>query len=289
MEHQDHSTENGAPEHLISPITTATTSSGTPSFRVYKDMGTENFANGQVLYKGPDGSSKNCLDALNDDERYNYGCRCGCSAVFSGFGRDIKAAFSIGQSTFPAILALGDTGTNELLYDASTGTVESVTPVTTETVTTPTSIEIKRPFVFDRYIKKAIFGLSDDEIDALDQEGETFELSNRNPPGIGELAWSLSSQTGPFVVVEYVREKVKVGKQVHDVWHALVKTPKGGFVSLPLADLVSFKEELPPEKKSRIADGFQFVAFYLLLTVGVLAAFGGFVALMVFLKNSLQS
>lgn len=270
MEHQNHSTENGAPEHLISPITTTTTSSGTPSFRVYKDMGTENFANGRVSYRAQDGSSKNCLDALNDDERYNYGCRCGCSAVFSGLGRDIKAAFSIGQSTFPAILALGNTGTSEIAYNSTTGVSETVTTVSSTHIKPLTSdeaakVEIKkarvemaeklRPFVSDRYIKKAVFGLTDNEIDADHEENpdllttEKVKLSERQPPGIGDLVYELSSGQGPYTLVDYVRKTIKLdGGDSHGVFCGIVRTAKGDLIRIPLADLAHHWADRPVAK-----------------------------------------
>jgi hypothetical protein len=269
MEHQDHSTENGASGHLISPVT-STTSSGTPSFRVYKDMGTETFANGQVNYKAADGSTKNCLDSLDDDERYKYGCRCGCTAVFSGFGRDIKAAFKVGQSTFPAIQALA-AGTNNVLYDASTGAV---------TVTTGGHTAIEgdiaekmrqdfaekiRPFVSDRYIKKAVFGLTDDEIDADHAENpeqmEDVKLSDRQPPAISDLVYSLATNEGPYTLVDYARKKIKLDDgSEHDVFCGIVRTDKGKHISIPLADLALHWAERPVVEPKKLRVGLMMVA-----------------------------
>jgi len=275
MEHQDHSTENGTSEHPISSVT-YTTSSRTPSFRVYKDMRTETFANGQVNYKTADGSIKNCLDSLNDDERYNYGCRCGCTAVFSGLGRDIKAAFRIGQSTFPAIQAIvsgqmitSSSSSSALDYPRRYEEPAAIGEPYKWTRTThaqDVSDEIQRsrqelakklrPFVGDRYIKKAVFGLTDNEIDAdhaeHPEQQEDMKLSDRQPPAISDLVYSLATNEGPFTLVDYARKTIKLDDgESHGVFCGIVRTDQGNHISIPLADLALHWAGRPVVKKTR--------------------------------------
>jgi hypothetical protein len=271
-------------------------------------MGTEKFANGQVIYRSHTGN-KTCIDSLKNDAFYRFSCRCGCGAEFGGYGKDLKAGKMIGAKpptvTTNTTTGLGIGASNNasalpgsgLIIAASNGTNPVEASSKPIKLNTPKGHKIKirknraeaamkiRPFVSDRYILKAIFKLSDDEIDKLDREKEKkYKLSNRNPPGIGDIAWSISDKKGPYVVVEYDQREIKADGGSCKVWHAIVKTPKGKFSAIPLADLVPYKDALPADKGGIFAF-FKSVVIFLLMTSLLLITLGGFATFLVFLMG----
>lgn len=311
MEHQSHSNDNTAPDHQ-----TFTTSANTPSFRVYVDMGTEQYANGSVVYTSQEDQDRMCVDSLKDGAHYRFQCRCGCGAQFAGFGKDIKAAAKIGGTFKPVpVVTKTDGGTTITTIDAEprklntrwtagpdveltardkqymdwvaerankdvvlNDNASAVTGVSAsaiigalnelavdgrgdaDVVESPQreeAAEKPRPYVSDRYLKKAQFGLSDDEIDAYHAnrpdplESRGVKLSERQPPAIGDVVYSLSTNDGPYTVLDYANRDVKVSNEGDiraTVLCALLRTTKGDYKSLPLADLAVDYEDRPVKK-----------------------------------------
>jgi len=104
--------------------------------------------------------------------------------------------------------------------------------------------EKSRPYVSDRFVMKAQFGLSDDEIDAHQEgrpdslEAQGYSLADRQPPGIGDLAYSLSTGDGPYSVIDYAQRELGVagGGKVRTLC-AILRDSRGHYQSAPLADL----------------------------------------------------
>ena len=118
--------------------------------------------------------------------------------------------------------------------------------------------EKSRPFVSDRYLKKANFGLTDDEIDAYHEgradplEAQGVNLAERQPPGIGDLVYSLATGEGPYSLLEYEQRDVSVdGGGTRRVVCGLCRTGSGGYKSIPLADLALHYIGRPIVKKRR--------------------------------------
>jgi len=240
-----------------------------PSFRVYVDMGTEEFANGAVVYtSSDDGAKKTCIDNLKNNAHYRFSCRCGCGAQFAGFGRDIKASGKIGRSKVPPVNITSNTSadvklTSEvaIITQMGHGLVDDDSPIEevqiksnrSETPTPP------RPFVSDRYLKKAVWSLSDDEIDAYhsDQsdplEAKGVNLSERKPPAIGDAVYSIATGDGPFTLLDYVQKDIKFDDdRIHKVLCGLLRAKTGKPTSIPLADLALHYAGRPatPEKST---------------------------------------
>ena len=292
MEHQNHSNGNSNLHHQKS----FTTTTSPPSFRVYVDMGTEQYANGSVVYTSEQDVDRTCIDHLKDDAHYRFGCRCGCGASFAGYGKDIKAASKLGRSLVPApvngttvttnggetmasltddfkktIKATKDSKPLEikgeprqldaqwslenaqdiasqhgvLLTPAQHAMVDHTSVPMALTPEQIADLEIKnnradlanklRPFVPDRYLKKALFDLTDDEIDALE---ENTPLSGRQPPAIGDSVYSIATCEGPFTLLEQVSKNIKDSDGVeHRVLCGLLRTKRGKLRTIPLADL----------------------------------------------------
>jgi len=262
MEHQNHSTGNSVSGHQ-----TFTTSAGSPSFRVYVDMGSTIFANGSTVYSSKEDESKTCIDALGDDAHYKFSCRCGCGAQFAGYGKDIKAAAKVGRAFKPVPVLdsapptdVFTAGTivgalNELKPSADTGVeiydrrTRSVIRSSTTTHNAPDQtpeIELMAPspYVSDRFLKKALYGLSDAEIDSYHEnkpdplEASGINLSERQPPAIGDMVYSLSTGAGPYSVIDYMHREVKLeGGETQRVLCALLRSDEGKYLGIPLADL----------------------------------------------------
>jgi len=277
MEHQDHSTENGASEHQISSITTTTTTStGMPSFRVYVDMGTEQFANGSVVYtSSASGAVQTCIDQLKDGSHYKFTCRCGCGAAFAGFGQDIKATGKIGRAATPEVAIKTPAGHEVIMNDSQNPVVAALTADiynshthtmsdyagVFETVAAEPGARTEpspRPFVSDRYLKKASFSLSDDEIDAYHKErpdpleAQGVRLSEREPPAIADMVYSLATGEGPFTLLDYEQQDVTLDDgSTRRVMCGLCRTTAGGYKSVPLADLALHYDGRPIIRKRR--------------------------------------
>lgn len=224
-------------------------------------METEEFENGQVSYTNAFGAKKRCVDSLKDDVRYSFDCRCGCGSGFSGYGRDIKASRNLGQSTFPAVmnmhshvLPLVSNPPSVLTTSTPAGGIQFVSSDVLGAIARTEKPE--RPFVSDRYLKKAMFDLNDDEIDqdaeATDDQLETegFRLSERKPPAIGDLVYSLATNRGPYSLIDYGKKEVTFpdGDTV-TVLCGLVRTAKGDHIKIPLADLANHWGDRPTEKR----------------------------------------
>lgn len=257
MEHQNHSNGNPAPNHQ-----TFTSSAATPSFRVSVDMGTEQYANGRVVYTSQEDVDKTCIDSLKDDAHYRFACRCGCGAEFAGYGKDIKAAAKVGREFNPVPVITTTTGSDSsFTINSVVSTVDSTGDLVLDDATLE-GVEIRtkreeaaektRPYVSDRYLKKALYECSDDEIDAYQAENpdalelKGVDLSKRQPPAIGDLVYSLATGEGPYSVLEYVHQEVKVdGVGSTRVLCALVRTSTGRLKSIPLADLAHHQRKMP--------------------------------------------
>lgn len=297
MEHQDHSNENGASEHQVSSVTTSgtattvTMSTAMPSFRVYVDMEEEQSSNDSVVYTAGDGSKKTCIDNLKNNAHYRFSCRCGCGAQFAGFGRDIKASGKIGRAgaevvnvtsndsahvkITPEVVTITRPGHGLIMNDNgspvaatlaadlySHGLIDHTAIEHTSTPTKETdrseAADTPRPFVSDRYLKKASFGLSDDEIDAYHEtrsdplEAQGVKLSERQPPAIGDMVYSLATGEGPYSLLEYQQHEIDLtdgGKS--RLLCGLCRTDTGGYKIIPLADLALHYDGRPIVKKRR--------------------------------------
>lgn len=262
MAHRNHSNGNVTPEHQVSSITTTgTTTPKMPSFRVYVDMGTENFANGSVVYTSQVDSPKTCVDALKDDVHYRFDCRCGCGGGFAGYGRDIKASGKIGRPT-PKVVTHAGFGIISATGTTNAINITCTTPVGASIIwddqTKAESAEVVEkplPFVSDRYLKKAVYSLSDDEIDEYHKnhpdplQEKVFNLAERQPPGIGDVVYSLSTDEGPFTVIDYTQKSVSVDGANINVCHGVVRNDEGKLINIPLADLAIHYPARPKKTK----------------------------------------
>lgn len=282
MEHQDHSNGNGAPKHQVSSTTTSsTTTTSLPSFRVYVDMGTEQFANGPVVYTSSnDDEKKTCIDSLSDDAHYRFSCRCGCGAEFAGFGRDIKASGKIGRAPLdsvnltsngsaqvtltPNTVVVTQPGHGLVMDDQAADKIEikgepkklnaKWSLEHTADLASQYGVEINsnreeaaektRPFVSDRYLQKALWGISDDEIDDYRKnrpdplEAKGVKLSERQPPAIGDLVYSLATGEGPYSLLEYQQHEVALDDGgTTKLLCGLCRTAGSRYKIIPLADL----------------------------------------------------
>ncbi|MGD9729203.1 MAG: hypothetical protein AB7L09_03305 [Nitrospira sp.] len=213
-------------------------------------MGNEQFANGRVVYTSEHDTNRSCVESLRDDAHYRFTCRCGCGAQFAGYGKDIKAAARIG-GTFDPKPVMETTGT----VVTSTGLTVTTPPRSScdqtcsnwevEDQPDPKGEEVTNvaPFVSDRYLKKAQFGLTDAEIEAdAAERGDPleslgFKLSMRQPPAIADQVYSLATGEGPMTLLEYKYQKINVDENPHRILCGICRTSRGNYVSIPLADL----------------------------------------------------
>lgn len=254
MEQQDHSNGNGALHHQT---TSGTTSN--PSFRVYVDMAQEHYSNSSAVYKDSDGEeTKTCIDSLKDAAHYKFSCRCGCGAKMAGYGRDIKAASKLGRDLKPepvsTITHSCCSGTTMLNMDNIQASTANTNFQIYDGLQKPPAEdeEVKLPFVSDRYLKKAMYNLSDHEIndyhtdrpDPLEAQG--VNLAERQPPAIGDLVYSLATGEGPYTLLEYKDHEVKLDDGgVNRLLCGVCRTGSGRYVSLPLADLSNHRTARP--------------------------------------------
>ena len=286
MEHQSHSNGNTAPDHQPN-----TTSASSPSFRVYVDMGMEQYANEAVVYSSPqEDVDKTCVDTLSDDAHYRFSCRCGCGAQFAGYGKDIKAAARVGGdiTAYPADPQIGDQWFDQranALYvcadhNGTRPTWSRVEPSTNLTASGSSnssklltvwilgdatdlvddcgedsqddvegdmevSMPSEHPYVSDRYLKKAQFGLTDKEVSAYSVgkedplEAMGVVLSMRQPPAIADLVYSLATGEGPMTLLEYAEREIKLEDGVYRILCGICRNERGAYTALPLADLAT--------------------------------------------------
>jgi hypothetical protein len=122
-------------------------------------------------------------------------------------------------------------------------------------IPSPAVVEAVPPvYVSDRYLKKAQFDLSDEEIDAYAKESEDplvpwMNLSKRQPPAIGDLVYSLVTGKGPMSLLEYQDKEIKVEGETKRILCGLCRTQDGKYVKEPLADLdVEFPNRARPKR-----------------------------------------
>ena len=260
MDQQDHSNDNLSVYHQ-----TFTASTKTPSFRVEVDMRTNPFSTDQTSYTSNEGETRMCVESLRDDSHYRFQCRCGCGATFAGYGKDIRAAARVGGdiTAFPSDPQIGDQWFNErtnTIYVCTDRNGDRPVWSKVETgLTTADYYDLKNAvdalleeepkkgstevFVSDRYLKKAQFDLSDEEIDAYAETQEDpletrgVDLSRRQPPAIAAQVYSLSTGDGPLTLLDYKDQEIKVDGNKHRILSGVCRSQKGRYVTLPLADL----------------------------------------------------
>lgn len=229
MEHQHHS------NHLSSPSQTLTTSS--PGTWVYLDM-TQMHAEPGMVYQTASGNSCN-FNELQDSEHYTFKCRCGCGELFAGYGRDIRSAARI------------DSEPQTPSYEATQS----------ESISAQVEFAMKvRPFVSDRYIQKAIFKLSDDEIDGLAEQraaqGKVDPViehgggaEDNDPPEVGCTVYSKVTRDGPYTVLDFTMARIVFGdgdaRQTHQTWCGVLRTSDGSYIHIPVGDLVKKLPDAP--------------------------------------------
>lgn len=226
MEHHHHSTY---PTAAGQTVTTSTAAKW-----VYRDMTHSNVPS-PVIFRTKSGKDFQFKD-LESDAHYSFPCRCGCGDTFAGYGRDIKFAAKIGFQT-PSL----------------------VSETSAEVAATRMEFAMKvRPFVSDRYIQKAIFKLTDDEIDQMAEqkvlEGKVDPViqhgggaDGNEPPEVGVTVWSKVTGQGPFTVMDFTMAKIKVNDgelaQIHQTYCAVLREKSGRYITVPVGDLV----KRPPE------------------------------------------
>lgn len=178
---------------------------------------------------------------LQDETHYTFNCRCGCGAVLAGYGKDIKSVARIGSQ--PPESMSEDTQ-NEI----DTARLEFAMKV--------------RPFVSDRYIQKAIFKLSDDEIDELAKAREAAGkvdpviengggAEDNDPPEVGNTVYSKVTRDGPYTVADFAMARVRVNEgnlatvQDLSMWCGILRTTDGRYINIPVGDLVKKLPEPP--------------------------------------------
>lgn len=230
MAHRHHSTWSDDPGQAV------TTSS--PATWVYMSMDPAD----RNLFIATNTSTGDSVvyEKLVDDDHYSFACRCGCGDLYAGFGRDIKTAATI-ETQLPEL------------------SCEESSPVTGDEPAEPTMKS--RPFVSDRYIQKAIFDLTDEEIDAVAErraaEGYVDPVikhgggaEDGDPPEVGKTVYSRVTRDGPYTVLDFTMAKIMVGDgptaQIHQTWCAVLRTQAGNYIHLPVGDLV----KMPPAIKN---------------------------------------
>ena len=260
MEQHNHSNGNGVLHHQASSKTT-----NNPSFRVYVDMIQEHYPNNSTVYTSEDKKKKTCISTLIDDSHYKFACRCGCGARMAGYGRDIKAASRMGRDLKPEILFNDVITTTPVSLPKPISFSNAPLNASTLKVNDIKLDDIKlddiklddikldetfnlQPFVSDRYLKKALYGLSDDEINSYHEdkpdplELRGVNLAERQPPAIGELVYSLATREGPYTLIEYKDQEIKPDNGILSrVLCGLCRKNSGKYLSIPLADLVTYE------------------------------------------------
>ena len=140
-----------------------------------------------------------------------------------------------------------------------------------------------RPFVSDRYLMKAIFKLTDDEIDAARAnepdplEGKGVNLSERRPPAIADEVYSLSTGKGPFTLIDHVSKSLSDEDGAsHTVVCGLLRNAAGKLVVVPLADLVLASPDRELRRPSKGSWVMLTLAMILSLAIGSGIALGYF-------------
>jgi hypothetical protein len=240
MGQHNHSNANRDLHHQTTPKTTKN-----PSFRVYVDMNQTYYPNKSTVYTSEAKENKTCIDSLNDDTHYKFTCRCGCGARMAGFGGDIKAASRMGRDLKPELM-ISETVNYEALPVSGPVSLPNNSKVDADSIKITNVLNLQQPFVSDRYLKKALYGLSDDEInsyhvnkpDSLELLG--VNLADRQPPAIGELVHSLVTQEGPYTLIEYKDQEIKLDNgNLSRVLCGICRKGSGEYTSIPLADLTS--------------------------------------------------
>ena len=289
---------------------TITTSKGSTLIRVEMSMDNTNRQNESTIYTSTTNGYMCAIDDLIDTDHYEFICRCGCGDRFAGYGSDIKAANVVGVESDSIQVEGSNVNLEENLppYQATTVSVgtawiadredfeESFTvgngqcmEMTVASIQ-PTEEEMKadlelvegspiaaRRYVSDRYVMKAIWGLTDEEIDRVSRETdhkdllETMgvDLSRRQPPAIASKVYSMSTGEGPFTLVDYKDTYMSVGRESHKVLCGVCRNDRGKLQAIPLADLTTDWTE-SPVKVSTFDRVFEGAALgVLLLTSGI--------------------
>lgn len=237
-------------------------------------MSKEQYANGSVVYTSKQlGESKTCIDSLGDDAHYRFACRCGCGGEFAGYGKDIKAAAKVGRAfnpipvdtktTSPATtVTVVDAPPRRLIATTSVEGTEGIAAdfgIVLKSKNKPKALKKETRYVSDRYLKKALYGLTDDEINAYHDENpdpleaQGVNLSDRQPPKIGDLVYSLATGEGPYSLLEYQQHEVGLeGGSKTKLLCGLCRTKTGDFEAIPLADLAVNWDERPITEKPSV-------------------------------------
>lgn len=185
------------------------------------------------VYKTKSGNTVSFND-IQDEAHYSFSCRCGCEASFAGYGKDIKSAARISKSP------------DEVAKEVNTARVEFAMKTS--------------PFVSDRFLQKAVFKLTDDEIDALAveraKEGKVDPViehggaaEGNEPVQVGTSVYSKVTREGPFTLTDFTMANIKVGEgdtaMVHRTYCGILRTPTGHYITVPVGDLVYKLPELP--------------------------------------------
>lgn len=230
-----------------------------------------------VEYSSSDGAKITDISSLKDDVNYRYYCRCGCGAWFAGYGYDLKASSSVGPNVYISESESVDTlskedGQSSQKTDEDDNTVNIHKTILEDTAIIDSrkvfqedkqneqnsahSSNSRRPFVPDRFLKKALWGLSDDEIDSEANKTSTQitnRLSDRDPPAVGDLVVSVSTGDGPYTLLDYAHREIQVDHESkHRVYCGIIRSSSGRCSSVPLADLIVCKEL--PQRRSKWLD-----------------------------------
>jgi hypothetical protein len=186
-----------------------------------------------VVFKAQTGNSCGFND-LQDEEHYSFDCRCGCGELFAGYGKDIKSASKVEPQPEAPLVEVIRNETSDAQLEAAMKF---------------------RQFVSDRYIQKAIFKLTDDEIDQIaaqrTAEGKLDPViehgggaEDNDPPEVGSTVYSRVTREGPYTVTDFTMAKIRVNPddadlaQVISTWCGVLRTPNGDYISIPVGDLV---------------------------------------------------
>lgn len=113
-----------------------------------------------------------------------------------------------------------------------------------------------RPLVPDRLIKKAVWKLTEDEVNETAEETDLTialtKLSDRDPACVGDRVYSLATGRGPFTLVEYSQKNIKSEDgESYRVFVGVLLDADGKCVSLPAADLTTTcPKELPGRERT---------------------------------------
>ena len=103
-----------------------------------------------------------------------------------------------------------------------------------------------------------MYSLSDADIDAYHEdrpdplEAQGVNLSERQPPAIGDLVYSLATGEGPYTLLEYKDHEVKLDDGgVNRLLCGICRTGSGRYLRLPLADLANHWSARPKTSTRR--------------------------------------